>query len=82
MEGITEEAIAAYNDTSFVGINKAAIDASDAVVMASETLNPELEKYFNESEKPKLEYQTPENYIDAYSKFYDEILETEEVLQD
>jgi starch synthase len=82
MDGITEEAIAAYKDTSFVGVNKAAIDASDAVIMASETINPELEKYFKDTKKPKLDYQTPENYIDAYSKFYDEILETEEVLQD
>ena len=82
MEGISEEAIAAYTDTSFVGLNKAAIDASDAIIMASETINPELEAYFKDADKPKLDYQSPEEYIGAYSKFYDEILESTEVLQD
>jgi len=82
MEDISDEAIADYEDTSFVGLNKAAMNASDAVIIASETINPELEKHFNESTKPKLGYQSPEDYIAAYSKFYDEILEETEVLQD
>ena len=81
MDDISDEAIADYSDTSFVGLNKAAMNASDAVIMASETINPELEKHFNESTKPKLGYQSPEDYIAAYSSFYDEILEETEVLQ-
>ncbi|MDG1477812.1 MAG: glycogen/starch synthase [Vicingaceae bacterium] len=82
MDDISDEAIADYADTSFVGLNKAAMNAADAVIMASETINPELEKHFNESAKPKLGYQAPEDYIAAYSNFYDEILEGSEVLQD
>jgi len=82
MDDIADEAIADYTDTSFVGLNKAAMNAADAVIMASETINPELEKHFNESAKPKLGYQAPEDYIAAYSNFYDEILEGSEVLQD
>ena len=82
MDEISDEAIADYADTSFVGLNKAAINASDAVIKASETLNPELETYFKEIDKPKLDYQSPEDYIGAYSDFYDEILQPTEVLQD
>jgi starch synthase len=82
MDGISEEAIADYNDTSFVGLNKAAMNASDAIIKASETINPELEEHFNSIEKPKLGYQSPEDYISAYSSFYDEILESSEILQD
>lgn len=82
MDDISDEAIADYADTSFVGINKAAMNASDAVIMASETINPELEKHFNESDKPKLGYQSQEDYIAAYSSFYDEVLQESEVLQD
>lgn len=81
MDDISDEAIADYSDTSFVGLNKAAMNASDAVIIASKTINPELEKHFNESTKPKLGYQSPEDYIAAYSSFYDEILEETEVLQ-
>jgi starch synthase len=82
MEGITEADVVDYNDTSFVGLTKAAMNASDAVIKASETINPELEDYFQTIDKPKLDYQNPEEYIKAYSTFYDEVLEITEVLQD
>ena len=82
MDGIAEEDIKDYNATSFVGLNKAAMNASDAVIKASESIHDELETYFEEISKPKLGYQTPEEYVDAYSNFYDEILESVEVLQD
>lgn len=82
MDEIPEEDIKGYADTSFTGLNKAAMDLSDAVILASETINPELEDYFNNIDKPTLGYQTPEDYIEAYSNFYDEILEPSEVLQD
>ena len=82
MDGIEEDDIVDYNSTSFVGLTKAAINSSDAIIKASETINKELEAHFNEVDKPKLDYQTPEEYVDAYSNFYDEILEAAEVLQD
>ena len=56
--------------------------ACDAIIMASETVNPELEEHFKVMDKPKLGYQSPEDYIEAYSKFYDEVLESSEILQD
>ncbi len=82
MDEITEGDVADYSDTSFIGLNKAAMNASDAVIKASEKINPELEDYFQSIDKPKLDYQSPDEYIKAYSSFYDEILETTEVLQD
>lgn len=82
MENISEEAMADYADTTFIGLNKAAINASDAVIKASEKINPELEAYFQSVDKPKLGYQDPENYIEVYSEFYDEILLPTGVLQD
>ncbi len=82
MENISEEDLKDFSDTSFVGLNKAAINASDAIIKASETINPELEAYFQSVDKPKLGYQSPESYIEAYADFYNEILETTGVLQD
>ena len=82
MDDINEEDLARYNDSSFVGINKAAMEMSDAVIQASESLHPDLEQHFQSIDKPKLGYQTPEEYIDAYNNFYDEVLEPSEVLQD
>ena len=44
MDDITEEDTKDYSDTSFVGLNKAAINASDAVIKASETINPGIRR--------------------------------------
>lgn len=82
MDDIAEEDIADYSDTSFVGINKAAMNAADAVIKASEDIHSDLEDYFQAIEKPKLEYHSLEEYVNAYDNFYDEILESKEVLQD
>ncbi len=82
MDEVPEEDIAKYKDSSFVGINKAAMEMSDAVIQASETIHPDLEDHFHSMDKPKLGYYSPEEYVDAYNNFYDEVLATEGVLQD
>lgn len=82
MEDISEEAIADYSDTSFVGLNKAAMNAADAVVKASEEIHPELQKHFDSYNKMTLDYHDSEAYIEAHDKFYDEIMSNAEVLQD
>jgi len=82
MGNISEKDVEDYADTSFVGLNKAAMNASDAIIKASETIHPELEEHFNNIDKPKLDYQTKEEYIEAYSTFYDEVTDLSEVLQD
>ena len=48
---------------------------SDAMIYGHKEINPEIEKYMIASNKPILEYQTPETYIDAYSDFYNRILD-------
>jgi starch synthase len=82
MDNISEEDVNGYNDTSFVGINKAAMDISDAVIKASESIHPDLESHFESMSKPKLDYHSPEEYVKAYDNLYDEILESTGVLQD
>jgi len=56
---------------------------ADAVVQGSESLNPRLAKAFDDSDKPKLDYQNPEeDYFTAYNDFYTQILEENSVLVD
>lgn len=81
MDGISEEDIADYKKTSFVDLNIAAMNASDAIVKTSKTIHPELQEYFDKADKPKLECEGDNCYIEAHSGFYDEILESVEVLQ-
>lgn len=58
----------------YVSLMKLAIDNSDGIVQASEEINPELKKYALKSGKPFLDYKNEEEYVEAYSEFYDEIL--------
>lgn len=73
---ISEEDLNAISDeVSFVAINKLAIDHSDAIIYGSEEINPELKEYAEQSGKPILEYHNEDTYIEAYSDFYDKLLE-------
>ncbi|MDD3875009.1 MAG: glycogen/starch synthase [Bacteroidales bacterium] len=80
LPGISTEDLNLFKDPTFVNITKAAIHFSDAVIISSPKINPELEAYIKTIDKPILEYQNPDNYIDAYSEFYDEIFINNSVL--
>jgi starch synthase len=79
LDGITTKDLKHYKTPSFVNIMKAAIDFSDATIIGSPDINTEIRKYIRESEKPHLDFQPLDRYIDAYSDFYDEILVNETV---
>ena len=75
MDGITNEDLSLVaQGGSFVDLNKLAIEYSDAVIEASEAVNPELVAYAKESQKLLLPYQDPQNYVAAYNDFYDQVL--------
>ena len=80
MEGFDEEDVKLLEDPSFTTINKIATEYADAVVFGSETINADVDKLFMESGKPILDYQGEENYVQAYSDFYDSVLEDSVVL--
>jgi len=75
LEGITNKDLAHYKTPDYVNLIKAAIEYSDAIIIGSEKINPELEKHLKTIDMPILEYQDEESHIDAYSAFYDEILQ-------
>ena len=63
-------------DTSYVALNKLAIDFADGVIQGSEQINPELSEYIAAKEdKPFLPYQPAETYMYEINKFYDLILD-------
>ena len=63
-------------DTSYVALNKLAIDFADGVIQGSEQINPELSEYIAAKEdKPFLPYQPAETYMDEINKFDDLILD-------
>ncbi|RIA08387.1 starch synthase [Flavobacteriaceae bacterium MAR_2010_72] len=69
-DNIEEEAIKHLDKPSYVNLMKIAIDYSDALIKGSEDLPKELETYLAESNKPVLEYFSPEEFAEPYSEFY------------
>jgi starch synthase len=77
IEGIEEQDIKKLDDPNFVNLSKIAIDHADAVVNGSEQINSQINSYLSEIDKPILPFHTEEEYVDAYSEFYDKIMEEE-----
>ena len=75
MEGMTEKDVKDLKNPTYEALNIAAINKSDAVIRGSEKLNPKVESHIKKSGKMILDYQDPENYVEAYNDFYDEIME-------
>ena len=69
-DNIDEESINILEEPSYNNIMKVAIDYSDALIIGSEEIPKELQDYIKDSEKPFLNYHSPETFAEAYTEFY------------
>ncbi len=74
MEGINPEDVDVITKPDLAQVNKLAVNFADGIIIGSKSMSKEMLDYVKESGKPFLSYQDPENYIDQYSDFYDQIL--------
>jgi starch synthase len=74
-DGIGKTDVDVLKNPTYANLSKLAIDYSDGVIRASKKINQEVEKHIKKSGKPSLEYQEGDGYIDAFSEFYDAVLE-------
>lgn len=74
MDGIKDEDVTGLTIPSFENLTKMALEMSDATIIGSNEINKSIHNYIKSLKKPVLEYKPEEEYIDAYSDFYDEIL--------
>jgi len=75
-KGIEESDVNHLTDPTFVNVYKQALQYSDAAIYGCDTINPEIQSFVKDAKLPTLEYQSGEAYVDAYSEFYDTILES------
>ncbi len=73
LEGITADDVKTVQQPSFDNVSKLAIEYSDGIIQGSETINPDVLKFAQNSGKLFLDYQPEETYVDAYNSFYDKI---------
>lgn len=74
LEGINSEDVSVITKPDSIAVNKLAVTFADGVIFGSKDLDPELVSFVKASGKPFLEFQNPENYVQAYSDFYDQIM--------
>jgi starch synthase len=79
-DGITKQDLAYYKKTNFVNLVKAAVEYSDGMIVGSKKINKELLEYIGKTGKPVLDFQGDEDYLEAFSDFYDKVLIEEPVV--
>lgn len=82
MEGLTATDVKELKDPHYASLSRLAMQWSDAVVKSSATLHDQVEKDFRKLSKPTLDYKSPEEYVEAYDTFYDEVVLEDSVLAD
>lgn len=78
-DGITKQDLAYYKKTDYVSLLKAAMEYADGIIIGSPKINEEIMDHVRKTDKTVLEYQDMDQYINAYSDFYDKILVEENV---
>jgi starch synthase len=81
-DGIEKGDLDHLKSPTFTNLTKHAIQFSDAVIIGSPKINPELSKHLKKLDKPVLAFQEKETYMDAYNEFYEQVLELEPILAD
>ncbi|WP_080904292.1 glycogen/starch synthase [Parabacteroides sp. Marseille-P3160] len=78
LDGATAKDLSCLSEgTDFVALSKLAMQFSDGIIQGSQVINKELASYFSAYEKcPKLDYQSPETYVDAFNEFYDLVMDS------
>jgi starch synthase len=74
MDGIGKKDVAVLENTDYTAIHKLALQYTDGIIIASETINNEVKQNIINSGKPFLPFTGDENYIDEYALFYEKIL--------
>ena len=74
LDGIDVEDITDLNGPTALEVYKYAAKWSDGIIKGSEKLDPELDEYINSLDKPILEYQNEDSYVEEYNNFYDSVL--------
>lgn len=77
--GVSEDDVELINTASVDTLHKLAIKYADAVIIGSEKISDDLNKFIVDSDKYVIPHQNDEDYVDAYDALYDELLEEVEV---
>ncbi len=74
-DGIDKNSLQSIRGSAdFLSMTKLAAENSDGIIIGCDSIDEGVRKYLAGVDKPLLDYQGEEGYIDAYNDFYDKIL--------
>jgi starch synthase len=82
MDGMSTDDLKELKAPTWDNITMNAISKSDAVIQGSETISPVIKTQIKKSQKPFLDFQSAEEYMNTYNEFYDELLVEDQMLVD
>jgi len=79
MDGVSADDLKLFKDPSVVNLKLAAMKMSDGIIKFSGEKHTAIDNYLKKCNKPVLGHHDTEDtsYVDAYSDFYDELLQIE-----
>ncbi len=75
IEGVNPDELGVLSGLDYLSLNKLAVQMADGVIIGSEQINPELSTFIAQSGKPTLAFHSEDKIVDAYSDFYDKLLD-------
>lgn len=82
MDGISPADLKELKSANWEAITNNAAQYADALIQGSEELPASGKAILKKYQKPSLGYKSPEEYIDAYNSFYDELMVEDSVMAD
>ena len=79
INNLTPEDLHAYQNGTGITLHKGAIQYSDGIILGNGEVPENVKKLLDSIEKPVLEFQEGENFLDAYIEFYNNLLAEAEV---
>lgn len=79
INNITPEDLASYKGDAGITLHKGAVTNADGVIVGSENISDDLKGLVSGLDKPVLEFQEGEDYLDGYIEFYNNLLAEAEV---
>ena len=74
IDGVGEGDVNLLDSPEYDNMSKLGIEYADAVIQGSEEIDAGLSDFINSQDKPVLNYQSEDVYVDAYNEFYDKVL--------
>jgi starch synthase len=74
LDGVEEKDVEMLDNPDFFNVSKMALNQSDGIIIGTENIDSKLYEYAKSLNKPLLENQSEETFINEYSNFYDDLL--------